>query len=475
MLKKFKEIDIFGSGINWRALSNDNYKSNFGAIFTLILYSFFIFKSILFIEKILSFGFAHDTVTKGFFDKDHQVTNFEDFKLSFFAPKIKEFAKKYRQLLGYSQADINNYNLKDFLQLEEYAFNKRLNKELKMKEVPCQNFEKLGNLTKYDDFICFAFDEKYNIFNISKTNTYVAIDEEEGTFTKEQIRDLDFFEFRIKYTEKFYNFLKIVPESADIILLLENYDMDYSNYTLKSITRMFKFIPELLLRSHTKLEMHKTTVVQLFDLDFAAPEILRQEMFSFPLHGFNRDFIPRNLQDNGIKPYDEDTYYDVIQFNFDVFEELHNVDYLTLDDILSVVGGFMTVVITSCAFFGVRWNEKYLNKEYNRYYSSKESFYERNFYQIKKSLLVQNDIKDEDKRTDDIINSNTKNNQNYIYENVESKENFVYNIRSTENEKQIEMEHLRSPSSINIPKNKSIFFINLINYLFYFLFFLRLC
>lgn len=341
LLSKIKSLDAFGTGISWRVFSKECYQSYFGSIVTLILYAFFIVKMILFAEKINNYGFANDTVLKGFFDKEYQVTNFEDFKLTIFAPEIKKFAEKYKDILNYEEKDIEDFKLKDYLKLDEYAFNKRLNSKLKMKETDCKNFKRLGDFpdNQYDDFICFDFEKGFDFFNISKKNTFVAIDEEKEIYTNEQIRDLDFFEFKITYTKKFYDFLNKVPESPPIEFLLENFDVDYSNYSLEIGTRAYKYIPELLLKSHMAIDMHKLTAIQIFDLDFIAPELLRMEKFSFPLHGFRKDYFPRDIHDSSLKPYSEKIHYDIVEFDFDVFEELHKVNYLTLDDILSVVGG----------------------------------------------------------------------------------------------------------------------------------------
>lgn len=509
MLKKlkanYKEIDIFTSPIKWKFLSQEDYKSNFGATFTIILYIFFILKAYLFINKILSYGFAQDTMTKGFFDENYQITNFSDFKLVFFAPKIKELTKKYSSQLGYSAEELQNFNLKDFLNIDDYAFTHKSNSKLKMIEVPCQLFSNLGNLTinLYDEFICYKFEENFNFFNISLSQTFFAIDEEKGIYSKEHIRDLNFFEFRISYTEKFYNFLRIVPEASEIVLLLENWDMDFSNYSLKASSRVYSYVPELLMRNLISLDMQKITVAQYFDLDFVTPELIRNEKFNFPLHGYMNNLVPRNLNGGAVKPYDEDLYFDFVDFDFDVFEELHTVNYLTLDDIFSVLGGFMNIIISVCSFFGVTYNESDMIKIFNKHYTLKESQYAENFYEIKKSFLTQNGIREKDIKgeikdynsdnNNDImsankenlwINSNEKKNQkskNNIsnYKNINDENvahnNYIHNSNSIEieienvnlTEQQIEMKHKKSFSSISVSENKSKNFFNFLIFRFY--------
>lgn len=53
----------------------------------------------------------------------------------------------------------------------------------------------------------------------------------------------------------------------------------------------------------------------------------------------------------------------------------------------------MQVISTVCGFFGFGWNNSQLSKEYNNHYFSLEDKYEKNFYAIKKSLMIKNNLK----------------------------------------------------------------------------------
>lgn len=69
----------------------------------------------------------------------------------------------------------------------------------------------------------------------------------------------------------------------------------------------------------------------------------------------------------------------------------------------------MNIIILICGFFGEGWNGFQLTREYNRFYSSKEGMYEKNFYNIKKSLFKQNNIYEP---KDQIINQEKENENN---------------------------------------------------------------
>lgn len=154
-MRMIKEIDMFGTGIQWRLLNRDTFKSYIGGLTTLTIIILFVLKIIFFINKVKNYGFADNQVSYKF-QEDFQVTNFSEFRLYMFSDLDEKMNEAYKNNLTKI-----NYLVKN--QIEKTPFN--LSDYLNITSLP-HDSEKLENLqiTQYEcefpdnsNYICLKF------------------------------------------------------------------------------------------------------------------------------------------------------------------------------------------------------------------------------------------------------------------------------------------------------------------------------
>jgi len=387
-INKLRELDIFGTEIKWRLKSKDNFKSIFGALITLLLAGLFIFKLLLFILKSYEYGFAKNKISNEYKGK-FQLLNMSDWRMI-----VQSNLDDVLNSLDHNtQAFINKrsyMNLSDFIDVsaEDFSFH---NQQLKLwpietdcaKDPKVELVEVTDEVWKQARYKCFTFNNSYNFLNLTYNET--VLEKANGKESKYQHYRLPQFLFRFEMKETLRNLLNSTKGNISLSLMFYNYKLNPSDFTLQEYYLTFPLIIDLKSQLEIDINFKKISVSKKYEFDFYEYEFSNEHKYVILEDSLQYIKSPRNNKDVVID------YFDTLSFNLMLFEENNDVTFLTLDDILAVLGGFMQIVFAAAQLLAGLYNEKNAERIIWRYCNDKYCNYETTIKNVRRDIDLQMD------------------------------------------------------------------------------------
>lgn len=349
-----KEIDIFGAGIKWRLKSQDNFKSYFGAALSSILFAMVIYKITLFAIKISDYGFAKNKILYQFKD-EYQVTNFSNFRLL-----ISSDLSYFLQKENYREKYFNNstyINLTNYLTLK-FNYDKDFS-YIKLQQVPCHNrIDFVYNFTdnkRAAEFICVEFDKDYSILNVTKANAFVDNVKNDLNIYQNTI---DLLNLSLEYQENLLTFLDKTKKDFRIYFQFLNYKMNKNDFSIEPFLITFSF--QTVSYYYTRIEMKLRKFFSLKKVEFDIFESVLSQEDKFIIDENSYRFDKNQRRENLMT-------FSSLFFTYDMFQESNEITVFCLDDILSVMGGFLQLLLLIFTFLAGLYNDDLAIYEFNKY------------------------------------------------------------------------------------------------------------
>ncbi len=351
-----KNIDLFGTGIQWKLLSKDSFKSSLGGFLTFLLISLFIGKLVLFIKKIESYGFVK-TQTKYQFKDDYQYTNLSDFNITIYtdlSEKIEDCMKddKYGEDKSFFENASKNFNLTNFLEVASTSYDF---KDLKYSKNtlfldPVNSSE---NSCGYE-FICLSLKKENNFINISSTDTFVK--DNDNKITNLRNSNIGLFYLDFHPTKDLIKFFQLTKKPIYLDIFFDFHFVNVENYTYSRTSSSVSLDLQLNYEFYSSLTLRKTSISKKFEFDIFEFEFSKEEKYFVEENSLR---TTKTLRDaSKLKPEElEKTFIDTLLFNLNIYEQVIEVTFLSFDDIMSVLGGFMQITISFAAIIASSYNE----------------------------------------------------------------------------------------------------------------------
>lgn len=378
-MKKLELIDNFGSEIKWKMLQKDKFKSPFGGVVTLLIFILFFVKIYYFINKVQQFGFAKNKALYIRLDENKNITeyiNLTNFSL------FCQFDALTNTIQTYNQKNKirKEYSLNDYLKYKLFwgIENFKTNITLLMEKIP--QTDVFGDLTYYHNF-------RFKSKNINETEILIPLKlPSENKAQKSDYHTL--FRIEFEFTDEL---VKILSTTIDIDQInygcyYDYFRLDQKDYTLKRLTNNFYKRVAYNYTHFQPIHIRKIEVEKKIDLDIKEIlydtedniEIDPMQMYSFEVKGGEK--IIDNTQGKGIEKV---VYSHQFQFFFDVHKNYNEVTILSIDDFLSVMGGFLELIMMLAEFFVGTYNEHLTNKILNSFCYEKIDQYDERMNKLK--------------------------------------------------------------------------------------------
>jgi len=414
-MQHVKELDQFGTHVKWRFKSKDTFKSHFGGITFIILFSIFIAKLIFFSLKVGKYGFANNQISESF-PEGFQVTNLTDLKFIILTDLGEKFSKDKNLSTAFSK-DLKNFNLSNYLDIQPV----NLNPQIKLKDHDCKKLKKFkdiekekndenknniystnnhtdkdfknafnetidkGNIVIYFDILsakCLVFDENNSSINISRSETLLK-----GTpaVSELQLNIMAQFGILFKMENELVNFLNRAKQNFSVYLFFSNYKINPENFKFQEYYSAVGFTIDVNLQTSSQITFRKITVSNVIEIDIFDIGIFKDDKYSINRDSLKVSKFSREKTENEIKT----SYEDFITFSLNIWEENNSVTYLTTDNILAVLGGFLEITFSIGEFFITMHNENLVRKLFNLFFYENLKYYDENMMNLKNKLEFQ--------------------------------------------------------------------------------------
>jgi len=439
-LQSIKGLDLFGSEIKWRLLTKDTFKSFFGAFITLCLLGLLSLKVFFFVKKVSEYGFVVNQQTNRFKDQ-FQYINLTNFKLILYSD-LDEIIYKYMNKTG-NQLIIQNYfNLSNYFDIsfENFEVNDQ-NIVLNPIEINCSSnidfifLSKNETIEDMSYYKCLQMDKNSNFLNISKENTYLR--KGNGDTTNLQMGVIPQFKIILKMKDLLKKLLNEIQSTFYVYAMFSNFKLNPENYQLEEYFSTVNFPIDLDFELDAEIKFKKLSIIKKIELDIFDYEFYNDDKFMV----IDQDFLVyRNFRENMRSRESNKNDYDYIDnfsISFDIFENNNEVTLFTLDDLLSVLGGFMQLIFGGAEIITSIYNDFIGEKLFSKFCWEKFSDYDKTLYHVRRNIETQMKYyelftNNNEKELNYNINENYKRNKKKKIEIEDSKNNryFLNNLKS---------------------------------------------
>lgn len=391
MLKYFKKIDFFGTNFKWRVHTKYLFKSYFGAIVSLILVSLFMFKFSIFIQKTLNYGYARNTISYQFNEKSQQI-NFSELSFIIYSD-LPSTLETIQNKTGIDYFENGKFNLSDYLAIYSDSAEKSQSDSyslIKAEKDDCSNpkFNLNNNNTEeiIPYFICISISPNQSILKLNDSNSHS--NEEELFTSKMRSRIRNLFFITLQFKKRLIKFLNETKATVNNYIIYTNNIVNPKNFTYDRIMSQISYSMSYKYYSESSIILRKSSVVQKVELDFSDLDFQKEEKFYFEEYSFQNIKTEREsiILEDDTESYD---FSDMIFFNYDIYDQVNEVCFLKLDDILAVVGGFLQITIFIAGITSGLYNEHSLNRYVQKYCLNKANIFENSLDLIKNNIRKQ--------------------------------------------------------------------------------------
>jgi len=453
-LHSIKELDIFGSEIRWRLLSKDTFKTFFGSFVTLSLIGLIALKIYFFVLKVMNHGFVLNSETFRF-NGDNQFINMSNFKFVLFSDLDRSLEYHYKTE-GLNLNPRNYFNITDFFDISFIDFTSP-NQTIKLNPifVDCSSDEKFDffgkNITKENAsyYKCIKMDEQQNILNTSRKDAYLRPRKNE--FINIQRDSIYQTIISINMKKALVDYLKKTKETVNIYFLLSNNRLNPENYMLEEYYSSFYFPINTDFVYETELKFRKLSINKILELDIFNHEYFEDNTFRFLDESFR---MITKLIDKGNSDVNYDAYTNYIGLLLDTFEHNNEVILFTLDDLLSVIGGFMQLILSIAEIITGIYNDTIGEKLFSKFFWEKFCDYDKTLFHVRRNIDLQMKYYDSYSRNYDFIKK--KDEGNFNKNKLEKNKKFKNLFNSTNQFKENideKLEFIEYEHTIQKPKN----------------------
>jgi len=272
------------------------------------------------------------------------------------------------------------FNLSDFIDItfsDETEI--RQTNKLSMSEADCPTnkrfdiIQDLGDPTFQAKYKCFLFQPNNSFLNFTKNETFSP--KQNGEPSKIQFDSLFQFGLEIRMKSILVDFLKATNQFFYLDIMVSNFKPNPVTFELEEYFNVFYISIDLDSQVEAQLIFRKQSVLKkyefdIFEIEFSDVQKYKVDQDSFKLLKNSR-YMAKNLGKDGKVT----NYVDTIYFKYGIFEETNEVTFLTLDDIMAVLGGFMGIVFAVADVVAKFFNEengeslimRFLEKKYDKY------------------------------------------------------------------------------------------------------------
>ncbi len=383
------KLDIFGTEIKWRFKSKENFKSIFGALITLLLAGLFSLKLFIFIDKSYDYGFAKNKINNEF-KGNFQYLNMSEWRMILFSDLDSVLDTQDEEI----NAEFNPHgymNLSDFINVsfEITTFTDQKQK-LMPTETNCAEDTKIelvevtDNVQNQARYKCFAFQNSSNTLNITRNETLML--KADGNYSKYQLYRMPQFVINLEIKESLVKLISAIDINKDITLFLmfRNYKTNPENFTIEEYYSTFPLKVDLNHKAELDINFKKLSVSKKYELDFYEYEFSNEHKYMILEDSLQSVKSKRNN-----KNIDEMDYVDTLSFQLMLFEENNQVTFLTLDDVLATLGGFMQIVFAAAQFLAGFYNEKNAERIISKHIMNKYDEYDKTVKNVRSNIDLQ--------------------------------------------------------------------------------------
>jgi len=283
------------------------------------------------------------------------------------------------------------YNLSDFIDVSYHlSTNTDQKQKLKLTGTNCAKDTGIDLVSVTDDledqarYKCFAFEDSYNFLNITRNETLMK--KAKGTYSIFQKSSLTQIVFRFEMKELLVKLLKIAEDKEPEInlnIIFWNYKLT-QYYEIEQFYFSFHYKFDLNNKAELDLDFKKLSISKKFKLDFYDIVYYNKENYMILGDSFQSFSSPRNKLNTDVIDYT-----DSLSLNLIIFEENNEVIFLTLDDIMAVLGGFYQIFMAAAEFVVGFYNTENAKRYISNHIMSKYDGYEKIIDNVRSSINMQ--------------------------------------------------------------------------------------
>lgn len=307
-----------------------------------------------------------------------------DFKLLIYSDITSNISDSEKQEL--------NSSLSDYLDIQFNILGEEDQAQLLPMETNCTSNTKFSFLKQFSEeerlmFKCASFKENQNTLTVFKNQTL---------FSQKQIPGEVNFQYstimqcrlRLNLKPKFIEKLNPTKQGAYINIMYSNFRMNPKNYAIEEFAS-FIFLPvDLDFEVEADIAFKKLSVNTKVEFDIIDHEISNEHKFQIEENSLRM-----------VKNYrKQNEFRESLFFNFYIYEQNNEVTYLTLDDVLATLGGFLQIFLMLAEFVAAGYNQSLVERVLSHYCMENVADYDKILSHVKTNVKIQMDFYDRSMR-----------------------------------------------------------------------------